>query len=1204
MSRHPRSFQRSFAGGEVSEHMYSRPDDQRALNGCAKMLNFMAKPQGAAIRRPGTRYVRDTESADERTRLIPFVFSPTQSVAIAASRDDSQTVGHFRFHVDGGTLLYSPPDEYAGPTTCTFSSSTWSTVTHGLETGDEVVMTHHPDAGSPVVSLYPTVVVTEDQTFRITWAADPKIGRLLAAGETHEPQQICFIPSGGGSMPDNAESSRHYWTKTATLISGAWTGGTGAVVEYTFSETFKGDSVKGYGASPAFAPQISAMPSAVDGLPYAANTVYYVIRTTASSFQLARSKSDAQAGIFIESSAVGLQDRRVHRAYRRGDLVSLSGRDYYCIREPWCSDPTPEGSPTGFLNDHTGHAPTVPAFWYPLPEKTLAITGTNAVADTLNSVSHGLRHGEPFSLSGSAAPGGLSFGTTYYVLLFEGSPNAFQVSATPFGDPIDITAAGTAVELTRLELPYEVPHFYTEEELFRFTTTQSNDVLTLASQDRPIAELRRVGSERWEIDDVRFEPVIRAPDQPFVTQAFPGEIDKIVATVGTSPGEFETEAEHNLLDGDPVDIFGLDHNGITGTNGDGIYLVAVSKPGGVGTRFTIKTLEGDLISPSVKNPWTAPTPPPVVPVGTVQYVPDLRAFDNVYAVTSISRDNKESNASEELTINNNLSVDKSFNRIEWNAVPGATRYRVYKQQNGIYGIIGETDGLAFEDDNIGPDLSISPSIPDPSLRRTSYVTFDLIEDTVLWPEHGIEDGAPVIFHSNGAMPGLQEGQTYYVLNGSEDSFQVTDTPTGTVSVNLTGTDSGEHWGLTGFFPSAVTYFEQRRVFGGGRARPQDVWMTGSGTEADLSYSIPTVDSDRVYFRIASRESAAIRHLVPLSQLMLLTNTAEMRLTPINDDAITPSSISVRPQSFIGSAFPQPMLVNNTVVFAAARGGHLREMGYSNDVLGYLTGDLSLRAQHLFDNLQVVDLAYQKAPVPTIWVVSSDGKLLSMTYVPEEGVGAWSQHTTDGTFESVAAIPEGDEDAVYVVVLREGVRYVERFADQFTGRLAPQSDLEDAVHLDASLSYSGAATTTIVGLVNLEGRAVSYLADGVAGTGVVEDYTLTLPTAASKVVVGLPFTSEIDTFPLYMDMSGFGSGSYKNVTEVWVRVFESGSFEAGPFGSLKVVASNAPTAGTIQTGMQEIPLPGLWGIEGQVTIRQSAPLPLTVVSLTMTVATGN
>ena len=260
----------------------------------------------------------------------------------------------------------------------------------------------------------------------------------------------------------------------------------------------------------------------------------------------------------------------------------------------------------------------------------------------------------------------------------------------------------------------------------------------------------------------------------------------------------------------------------------------------------------------------------------------------------------------------------------------------------------------------------------------------------------------------------------------------------------------------GNYPGAVSYYQQRRVFAGTTNAPQKIWMTKSGTESNFSYGLPLKDDDRIEFQVAAREANTIRHVVPLTQLLLLTGSAEWKVTSVNSDAITPTTISVSPQSYIGSNNVQPSIINNSMVYCAARGGHVRELGYSWQSNGYITGDLSLRAAHLFDNYEISDMCYSKSPHPIVWFVSSAGLLLGLTYVPEQQIGAWHQHDTDGLFESCTSVAEGTEDHVYVVVKRtvngNSVRYVERMASNGF------DSLEDCFFVDSGLTYDGNNTT--------------------------------------------------------------------------------------------------------------------------------------------------
>jgi len=426
-------------------------------------------------------------------------------------------------------------------------------------------------------------------------------------------------------------------------------------------------------------------------------------------------------------------------------------------------------------------------------------------------------------------------------------------------------------------------------------------------------------------------------------------------------------------------------------------------------------------------------------------------------------------------------------------------------------------------------------------------------------------------------------------------------------VSVTPPEAANPFLGAGNYPAAVSYFEQRRVFGGTLNAPQTIWMTKSGTESNLNYSVPTRDDDSITFRVAAREANTIRHVVPLANLILLTSSAEWRVTSINTDAITPSSISVKPQSYIGANNAQPVVVNNNLIFAAARGGHVRELAYSMQVGGYLTGDLSIRAPHLFDNFEIQDMAFAKAPQQVIWFISSTGKLLGLTYVPEHLVGAWHQHDTDGAFESVCVVAEGSEDVPYVVVRRtvggQTRRYVERMASRAFVNPA------DAFFVDCGLTYSGAPADEISGLGHLEGKTVSILADGaVHPQRVVTGGAITLDVEASKVHVGLPITADLQTLPMAFESEGYGQGRMKNVNQVWLRVFRSSGIFVGPTASELVEAKQRtiePYGSPPALKSEEIPimLTPAWRDSGQIYVRQSDPLPLTVVSMTLQSSLG-
>lgn len=454
---------------------------------------------------------------------------------------------------------------------------------------------------------------------------------------------------------------------------------------------------------------------------------------------------------------------------------------------------------------------------------------------------------------------------------------------------------------------------------------------------------------------------------------------------------------------------------------------------------------------------------------------------------------------------------------------------------------------------------------------------------------------------------LENGLYGYI--GQTDQTSFTDENIA-ADTSKTAPESNDPFDGVGDYPRAVTYFEQRRVFAGTTSLPQNIWMTRTGTESNLGYSIPSRDDDAIKIRVASRDNHTVRHLVPMSDILALTNSGEWRITSVNGDAITPSTISVRPQSYVGASNVVPLVVNNVVVYAEARGGHVRELAFSQQAGGYMTNDLSIRSPHLFDGKTIADAAYARSPFPVCWFASSDGWMLGLTYVPEQQVWAWHRHeTVNGVIESVCAIPEGGSDALYMIVRRNindtDVRYVERMADRFS--LA--DDIEDAFFVDCGATYSGAPATTISGLDHLEGQEVAILADGaVHPAQTVTGGEITLEDEASVVHVGLPITADLETLPAVINTEAYGQSRAKNVSRVWPRVYRSSGIYVGPNAdNLKEIKqrTNEPagTPPTLRSEELEILIPPSWGQDGRILIRHTDPLPMTVVSITMEVSVG-
>ncbi|KPV08889.1 hypothetical protein APR50_10480 [Variovorax paradoxus] len=623
------------------------------------------------------------------------------------------------------------------------------------------------------------------------------------------------------------------------------------------------------------------------------------------------------------------------------------------------------------------------------------------------------------------------------------------------------------------------------------------------------------------------------------------------------------------------------------------------------------------------------------------------AIEHKYSVVAILSDYRYGTMSLPVSCMNDLSIPGRYNVVAWGSIPGAQLYLVYKYVGGqpqFFGVSPSSSQFIDDGDRL-PDPSV-PNYggigPTPIISATAVAPFStgvsviptgagLIEyayavtsSDELGKEESIASSSAFALNDLTvagnyntvrwpAVPGVRAYNVYRLTNGIlayvgragpdcvfMDANILPDTSTTPpLQINPFLGD--------GNFPQAVSYHEQRRVFAGTLNAPQTVWMTRSGTELNLGYSQPTRDDDSITLRVVSREANTIRHLVPMNELMLLTSGGEWKLMSADGGALTPSSVSVKQQGYSGASNVQPVVTNRTILFAQDRGGHIRELEFSWQQQGYQTSDVSILAPHLFDYLAVRQMAFSRAPQQLLWSVRSDGAMLGMTYVTEHEVRAWHRHRTAGQFESCCTVAEGDEDVLYVIVRREingqPLRYVERL---HTRRFDTPAD---QFFVDCGASYSGAPADVIGNLHHLEGETVAILADGgVEPPQVVVGGKITLSSPASKVHVGLPYTTRIQTLPISLQTEALGQGTQKNVNKVHVRVLESNGFETGPsFNNLRPFKTrNTEPYGSppeLVTDEVEIVADPDWNRSGSMCVQQANPVSLMVLGMTLEVAVG-
>ena len=434
-----------------------------------------------------------------------------------------------------------------------------------------------------------------------------------------------------------------------------------------------------------------------------------------------------------------------------------------------------------------------------------------------------------------------------------------------------------------------------------------------------------------------------------------------------------------------------------------------------------------------------------------------------YVVTNISVDGREESLQSPSEVIDSKALDPLNASpvtvlVRWSQPSLAGSSIIYKwgpvpddqPRNSIYGFIGTAVGNSFVDNNIAPDFSRGPpQFFDPfspgqilSIQITSAGTGLAANAQIALTFTGNGTGAVgyVLTDASGAAVSA------FVLYGGTAYTHVAVSGAGATTFVTTLAP------ISGTYPSCVTYFQQRRCFGGSISAPETLVMSQTGNYENFDTSPSVLDTDAITISLASREVNAIKHMVPMpAGLVVFTTGGAFQITGGSPGSpITPTTITATPQSSNGANDLQPIVVNYNILYVQAKGSIVRDLAYNFYVQTYTGLDRSALANHLFFGYQLVDWAWVEEPFKAIWVARNDGKALALTYVPEQEVYGWSQHDTQGLFSSFCSISENNENVLYAVVRR----YIQGSWHTYIERMVSRKFVaaEDAWCVDCALQY--------------------------------------------------------------------------------------------------------------------------------------------------------
>lgn len=417
------------------------------------------------------------------------------------------------------------------------------------------------------------------------------------------------------------------------------------------------------------------------------------------------------------------------------------------------------------------------------------------------------------------------------------------------------------------------------------------------------------------------------------------------------------------------------------------------------------------------------------------------------------------------------------------------------------------------------------------------------------------------------------------------------------------------------YPQTLCFFQDRLCFGGTKKQPYMVWMSRTGDYGNFSVekaSGTVTDDSAVALAFVSRKQFKILHLIASTDLIVLTAGNEWTVS--GSDTVTPSKAVPKMQTTRGCSTVEPLMIGGRIVFVQGRGSTVRDMAYSYETDSYGGNDLTLLAKHIIENVQIVDSAYKQEPDSTIYFVRSDGTMACLSYIMEQKVYAWSTIETQGKIEAVAAVQEGDEDIIYLVVQREINGAIVRNIEYLAKNPAKSNNPDDYIMLDNAIEYSAAEKSsgeTEIDAAELAGEKVTVIGDGrmYSGLTVSQDGTVTLPAAVQHAFIGLPYRSIVE-LPNVEIKTGDGTmqGRKKQISNCILRLSNSLGGMVGPdintMDLMNFDEQNAVSDIKLFTGDKYMTLPiGGFNNEGRVIIVTDEPYPFNLLAVVREVSFG-
>lgn len=205
--------------------------------------------------------------------------------------------------------------------------------------------------------------------------------------------------------------------------------------------------------------------------------------------------------------------------------------------------------------------------------------------------------------------------------------------------------------------------------------------------------------------------------------------------------------------------------------------------------------------------------------------------------------------------------------------------------------------------------------------------------------------------------------------------------------------------------SAVALHEGRLVYGGFKRRPDLIYLSVASAFDNFELESPdpeTTDAENadkaIARRLVSKRANAVTWLAGVNGTLLAgTDGGDFIIAGGDADILTPLTASAKQTTARGSSAVQPRVIDDQIFTIARGGGRVRQVSYSAERDGYVSGDAASFAEHITAP-GVTELAYQQFPYGVLWGVTQVGGLFGFTVERDRAVLGAHRHILGGEYD--------------------------------------------------------------------------------------------------------------------------------------------------------------------------------------------------------------